>query len=176
MRLTVRVFLIALHLAVLLLLTGATFAEAVDDEESDLRLTHRINAHGDEFMSLALSPDERRLIVGTEKGELIIWGIAEQRILQRFNQGSPVHAVVALADGQHGVAAGGPHTGKAQGCVVRNWNLETGTFEQWQGGGGESILRLAYDPVAGLVASSNMPGGVGGWKANRGSVVRAVVT
>lgn len=171
MRLSVRVLLIGLHLAVLLFLTSATFVEASDGEESDLRLLHRINAHGDEFMALALSPDERRLIVGTEKGELIIWGVAEQRILLRFNQGSPVHAVVALRDGHHVVAAGGPHTGQAQGCVVRNWNLETGTFEQWQGAGSESALRLAYNPATGLVASSNMSGRVAVWEVNTGKLV-----
>ena len=76
----------------------------VGEDEYDFRITHRINAHGDEFMSLALTPDGQRLVIGTEKGELIVWGVSEQRVLKQLSQGSPVHCVVAL-DASHLVAA-----------------------------------------------------------------------
>src|SRR2546428_178737 len=105
------------------------------DDEYDLHIAHRINAHGDEFMSLSLTSDGRRLVIGTEKGELIVWGIVERKILSQFHQGSPVHCVVALSEPRYIVAVGGPHSEDKQSGVARRWNIDTGTYEEWPGAG-----------------------------------------
>src|SRR5436309_8899884 len=91
------------------------------EDEYDFHIAHRVNAHGDEFMSLALTSDGRRLVIGTEKGELLVWGIVERRILKRFDQASPVHRVAALADPHYVVAVGGPHSKDKQFAVARKW-------------------------------------------------------
>src|SRR5437016_5743404 len=93
------------------------------DNEYDFHIAHRINAHGDEFMSLALTSDGRRLVIGTEKGELIVWGITERRILKQFHQGSPVHRVAALSGSRYIVAVGGPHSAEKQFGVARKWDI-----------------------------------------------------
>jgi len=105
-------------------------AQTDDDPSFDLRLRARINAHGDEFNTVALSPDERRLIVGTEKGEIIVWGVPERKIIRKFNQGSPIHKLVSLGDGRHVVAGGGAHVGPKHFGVVRRWDLDSGSFQE----------------------------------------------
>ena len=77
------------------------------NKEYTLEVQRRINAHGDEFMALALTKDERHLIIGTESGKLIVWDIAGRRILKQLDQGSPVHCVVGLNDSDTFIAAGG---------------------------------------------------------------------
>src|SRR5689334_8779088 len=86
------------------------FAQAEDEEGYGLRMMHRINAHGDEYMGLAATPDGRQLVIGTEKGELLVWSVGERRFVRKFSQGSPIHAVVVLRDGRHVLAGGGEHT------------------------------------------------------------------
>ncbi len=142
----------------------------VVEDEYDFRITHRINAHGDEFMSLALTPDGQRLVVGTEKGELIVWGVREQRVLKQLNQGSPVHCVVAL-DANHLVAAGGPHSGSEERGVIRKWDIDAGTFEEWKGTGNVTFLTLAADPRTGLVGAGNLSGVVLLWNSSDGRLM-----
>lgn len=172
MKLKALAFYLMCGIAMMLICDGAFFAqEAKEDEGPDLHLTRRVNIHGDEFMALAISVDERNLFIGTERGEVLIWNIPERRIVQRFYQGSPVHVIVALADGKHLVAAGGAHTGLLHTCTVRKWNVETGAFEDWQGGGGDSILNLAFDRRDGLVAAADFKGRVTVWEAKTGKAV-----
>lgn len=128
-----------------------------EDEEAqgfELRLSHRVNAHGDEYMGLTQTADGSGLVVGTEKGELLVWGVAERRFVRRFNQGSPIHAVVTLKDGSHVLAGGGAHAGAAQKGVLRSWDLNTGAYEEWAGAERGSIMLLSYDVASGLVAAS----------------------
>ncbi len=143
------------------------------EDEYKFQLAHRVNAHGDEFMSLALTSDERRLVIGTEAGKLLIWGIPENRLLKELNQGSPVHRVAALSDPATIVAAGGPHSAASTLGVIRRWNIETGTFAEWKGAGGNTFITLATDLKNGLVAAGNATGGLVVWdQCNDDPVVR----
>ncbi|MFL6331967.1 MAG: WD40 repeat domain-containing protein [Pyrinomonadaceae bacterium] len=129
-------------------------AARVEEEEGyGLRLSRRVNAHGDEYMGLASTADGGKLIVGTEKGEVLVWGVAERRFVQRLKQGSPVHAVVMLPDGRHVLAAGGPHDGAAQRGVLRRWDLQTGSYEEWAGAERGSVMLLSYEGATGLVVA-----------------------
>ena len=73
-RIAICILLVALNcssvLAQLQIVTG----------EGDLRFApkHRVNAHGDEFNSLAGSSDGQRLFTGTEKGDIIVWNFDDQ--------------------------------------------------------------------------------------------------
>jgi WD40 repeat protein len=88
----------------------------------------------------------------TEKGEVLVWSIAEGRITRRLNQGSPVHALIFAPDGKQVIAAGGEHFEAARSSVVRKWNLEDGSFEDWRAFGNESIGLLAADAGKSVVA------------------------
>lgn len=93
---------------------------------------HRVNAHGDEFNSLAKSSDGQRLFVGTEKGDIIIWNIGLQRVERKLRQPSPVHLVTTLSDPHYIIASGSNHHEPLR-PLVRKWNVETGTFVDLQG-------------------------------------------
>ena len=101
---------------------------AITPGEDDYRfeIERRVNAHGDEFMALDQTTDGRFLIVGTESGKLIIWSIAERRIVKQLDQGTAVHCVVALNDADTFVAAGGPHDGPTNRAFIRKWHINTG--------------------------------------------------
>ena len=138
-----------------------------------LRLSRRVNAHGDEYMGLAATEDGRRLIVGTEKGEVLVWGLAERRFVRRFKQGSPVHTVIMLKDGAHVLAAGGAHVGAAKRGVLRLWDLEAGTYEEWTGAERGSVTFVSYDAASGLVAALVGEETVVVWNASDGKRVAA---
>jgi WD40 repeat protein len=147
------------------------FAQAEEEEGYGLRMLHRINAHGDEYMGLAATPDGGRLVVGTEKGELLVWGVGERRIIRKFSQGGPIHAVIMLKDGRRVLAGGGEHTGIARPGVLRLWDLETGSSEDWQGATRGSVMFLSYDSASGLVAALMGTESIGIWSAETGRKV-----
>ena len=156
-------------MAIIFLLLAATlnpFVYALPAEDRyKFEIERRINAHGNEFMAIALTADAKRLIVGTESGDLIVWGIPERRIVTQFNQRSPVHCVVALKDPDLFVAAGGPHSGANQRGVIRRWRISSGESEDWQGPSNSTFLELIVDPVSGLVAASNTSGDLAVWNS-----------
>jgi WD40 repeat protein len=156
-----------------LLATIATNAKSISPIEDDYRfnIERRVNAHGDEFMALALTKDARRLIVGTESGKLIIWGIAERRVLKQLDQGSAVHSVVALNDPDEFVAAGGPHNDQASRPVVRKWRISTGESYEWNGVIDGTVMTLAIDPKGELVAAGSALGHFAVWNSSSGQLV-----
>ncbi len=163
---TVARMLICLTL-IALLTPALAFAE--DDYEFE---THRrVNAHGDEFMSVALTKDERQLIIGAESGRLIIWGIAERKVVKELNQGSAVHCVAALNDPDVFIAAGGAHGTANERAVIRKWHISTGKSEEFQGLATGSVFTLAVDNEAKLVAAGYGKGEVGIWNMSDGSRV-----
>lgn len=141
------------------------------EDELQFEADYRVNAHGDEFMALALTSDGRRLIIGTEKGELLVWGIAERKILKRLYQGSPVHCVAALADPRYVVAAGGPHSKARQFGVARRWDIDAGTFTEWRVPGKSTLLTLSVDAGNGLVAASDAHGALTVWDSSSGALI-----
>ena len=102
------VFRTAISIALLAIANISSPATTPDEDDYRFEIERRVNAHGDEFMALDQTSDGRFLIVGTESGKLIIWSIAERRIVKRLDQGSAVHCVMALNDADTFVAAGGP--------------------------------------------------------------------
>ena len=155
---------------VLLTLMDPAAARPMEDEyEFD---THRrVNAHGDEFMSVALTKDDRLLIIGTESGKLIIWSIAERKVLKELDQGSAVHCVATLDDPDVFIAAGGSHDASNGRAVVRRWHISSGKSEEFQHLLDGSLFSLTVDNKSKLVAAGNGKGEVGIWKATDGSPV-----
>jgi len=141
------------------------------EDEYDFHRIHRVNAHGDEFMSLAMTGDGQKLVIGTEKGELIVWGIREGRILRQLQQGSPIHCVVALNDLNSVLAAGGPHSEPKRFGIVRRWNVDTGESQEWSVPSDGSIIALTTDPSRGLVAAANISGRLFVWDSKTAQLI-----
>ena len=80
-RLTIVILCIALH-------PSFARAQTILIGEGDFRFEtkHRVNAHGDEFNCLARSADGRRLFTGTEKGDIIVWDLAANRLERTLHQ------------------------------------------------------------------------------------------
>ena len=161
-------------LAITMALAAASITStAMTRGEDDYRLEieRRINAHGDEFMALAQTTDGRYLIVGTESGKLIVWGVAERRIVKQLDQGSAVHCVVALNDADTFVAAGGPHDGPNNRAVIRKWHISTGEFEALKGMTDGSVLSLAYDRQSELIVADTLTGKLAVWNATNDALI-----
>ena len=157
--------------ACLVLLMTIPATSKADDKEYVFEVQRRINAHGDEFMAVALTKDERYLIIGAESGKLIVWDIAQKRIVKELDQGSPVHCVVALNDPDACIAAGGPHAGATQSAAVRKWRISTGASEELSGITEGTIVSLAFDPKSELVAAGSSNGHLIVWNATNGKTV-----
>lgn len=123
---------LVITLFVLLLPVVPTRSQTENIGQLKFEVRHRVNAHGDEFNSLAKSSDGQWLFVGTEKGEIIIWNIALQRVERKLRQPSPVHLVVTLSDPHYIIASGSNHHEPLR-PLVRKWNIETGAFVDLQG-------------------------------------------
>ncbi|HEX3249833.1 MAG TPA: WD40 repeat domain-containing protein [Pyrinomonadaceae bacterium] len=146
-------------------------AKAQDEDDYSFDVERRLNAHGDEFMALAQTTDGRYLIVGTESGKLLVWSIAERRIVKQLDQGSAVHAIVALNDADTFVAAGGPHSGPTNRAVIRKWHIGTGESEEWNGLTDGSVFSLAFDPKSELVVADTFTGKLAVWNSSNGALV-----
>ena len=160
-------------IAVLLLtlLAIASVTSFANEDDWRFEVERRLNAHGDEFMALAQTTDGRYLIVGGESGKLLIWNLAERRIVKQLDQGCAVHSVVALNDADTFVAAGGPHSGPTNRAVIRKWHIGTGEYEEWKGLSDGSVLSLAFDPKSELVAADTLTGKLAVWNSTTGALV-----
>ncbi|HJY28595.1 MAG TPA: hypothetical protein VJ306_11250, partial [Pyrinomonadaceae bacterium] len=159
--------------AIALLAIANVSSPAITPDEDDYRFEteRRLNAHGDEFMALDQTKDGRFLIVGTESGKLIIWSIAERRIVKQLQQGSAVHRVIALNDADTFVAAGGPHNGPSNRAVIRKWHINTGDSEEWKGLADGSVMSLAFDPKSELIVADTLTGKLAVWNSTNGALV-----
>ena len=150
---------------ILLLALNTSFALAqspLSEGEFKFEVKHRVNAHGDEFNTLARSTDGHRLFTGTEKGDVIVWNLATNRLERTLRQPSAIHFVFALSDGEM-IAAGSNHV-EPRNAVVRKWNVETGTFVDFTGIDTTSFLAaLTVDTDARLIAAASESGMVVVW-------------
>lgn len=142
--------------------------DASDEQEifSKLRHTRRINAHGDEFTSMDMSPDKKRLAIGTEKGDVIIWNLEAAKLEKQFHQGRPIHEVVFVGNASV-VVAGGNHTGN-HNCLFGKIDIVSGRFDEWAGAGTESLMHLSLDEKTGVLATGTRNGYVTAWDVTKG--------
>lgn len=156
----------------LIFLAASASGQTSSRQELPFNPERRAIAHGNEFNALALSADERRLFIGTERGEIIVWNISEQRIERKLNQGKPVHMIVALTDPKFIVTSGEEHLGDNVRTTVRKWNVDTAAFEDLPGVGDiPVVLALAVEPVKGFVAAAGINGSVRVWDSISNRVV-----
>ena len=155
---------VAIGILLVALTSSLTFAQtAIGEGDFKFEIKHRVNAHGDEFNALAMSADRQRLFTGTEKGDIIVWNVANNRRERTLHQPSGIHFVAALSDPSELIAAGSNHV-KPDNALVRRWNVETGTFVDLTGIDSDSFVTgLATDNEAGLIAAANEKGTVVVW-------------
>jgi len=146
-------------------------SQIADNPSLSFAPKHRVNAHGDEFNSLARTADGRFAIIGTEKGDLLLWNLTSQKIERTLHQPSAVHYVVALSDSRYLVAAGSNHYAP-RNSLVRKWNLANGMFEDLPGLPTDSFpTALAFDSKTGLVAVGVSDGTIIVWNSATNKVV-----
>ena len=139
------------------------YSQSTDNPSLKFVTRHRVNAHGDEFNSLVKTADGQFAIIGTEKGDLIVWNLASQKIERTLHQPSAIHLVVALSDSQFVIAVGANHH-QPRKALARKWNIAKGTFEDLPGLDSESFpTALALDKGAGLLAVGVADGAILVW-------------
>ena len=145
-------------------LSSTIFAQnQIGEGDFKFDVKHRINAHDDEFNALAKSSDGQRIFTGTEKGDVIVWNVAANRLERTLHQPGPVQLVVALSDARELIAAGSSRL-KPHNALVRKWNVETGTFVDLSGVEADSQpTALAADTDVGLIAVTTATGAVVVW-------------
>ncbi|HEV2834548.1 MAG TPA: family 20 glycosylhydrolase [Pyrinomonadaceae bacterium] len=120
--------------------------------ELQFEIKHRVNAHGDEFNGLAKSSDGQRLFTATEKGDIIVWNIAANRVERTLQNPSPAHLVASLSNPHEIVVAGSSHEEPLR-PFIRKWNVETGAFTDLPGIDPSSApIAIATETAAKLIA------------------------
>ena len=158
-------FFFSLLFTICFCVTG--WSQTGEQAEYQLHLARRVNAHGDEFNAAALTTDERYLIIGTERGELLVWGLAERRALRSFKQNSPIHGLVMLADGRRVVTAGGWHMGEMNSGTIGRWDLESGDYEEWPANASGTFYALTSDAS---ILGVDLIGRITAWTDSSGQV------
>jgi WD40 repeat protein len=157
-------FRVAIGILLVAFSASLTLAQSVIGQgDFQFEVKHRVNAHGDEFNALAVGSDRQRLFVGTEKGAVIIWNVAGNRLEKTLHQPSGIHLVGVLSDPRELIAASSNHV-NPKNALVRKWNVETGTFVDLPGLESNSqVMALATDTQARLIAAANETGTVIVW-------------
>lgn len=136
-----------------------------EDQELNFEVERRINAHGDEFNGLAKSSDGKRLFTATEKGEIIVWNTAANRVERTLQQPSALHLIASLGGPREFVAVGYNHF-KPIKALARKWNADTGEFVDLSGlDPNTTPIALATETVSGLIALTTQEGKVLVWDA-----------
>ena len=133
--------------------------------ELQFEITHRVNAHGDEFNGLAKSSDGQHLFTATEKGDIIVWNIAASRVERTLHNPTPLHLVASLADPRELVVAGSYHY-KPPRAAVRKWNIETGAVTDLEGIDADSFpIAIATETATNLIAVTTAERTIAVWDA-----------
>ncbi len=143
--------------------SGIAVHPTQQEETLRLQLERSFHAHGDAFNGIVLVENETKLVIGSQKGNLLVWSIPEQKIIRQFKQGSSILALRTLADGKRVAAAGGNFEGVNGKGELRIWNLENGTSEPVPGIPDGPLVLLATDPTDKLLAAASASGRILAW-------------
>lgn len=139
-----------------------------ENQELKFEVERRVNAHGDEFNGLAKSSDGQRLFTATEKGEIIVWNVAANRLERTLQQANGLHLIASLAGPREFVAVGWNHF-KPINALARKWNADTGESVDLPGLDPTSTpIALATETASGLIALTTKEGKILVWDALTG--------
>ncbi len=160
-------------------LPGANFAQA--DLVGSV-FTERLGR----IFTLTFSPDGRFLTGGTREGNIHLWRMADQQLMQVFQAHD--HAIVDLAFAPHGVATGVVTGGAATSSLllasagedqaVGLWQLAEadrpaavpGIFGQFLTGHQQTVIRVGFNAANQHLASVDMDGNVRVWALATGEL------
>src|SRR5215471_6443145 len=120
------------------------------------------------IISLASSPDSRRLISGASDGTAIVWDVEKRQPLYPPLRGhtAGVFGVAFTPDGERVVTASNDKT-------LRLWNAKDGTQVKLMQGHGDKVSALAVSPNDGTIASGDDSGEIRLWDGKSGAALRS---
>jgi WD40 repeat protein/transcriptional regulator with XRE-family HTH domain len=125
-------------------------------------------AHTDIVMSLAFSPDERRLSSGSFDGSVKLWGVESGALLWSGRHPKSTLCLALAPDG-HQLASGGAD------ATVRCWDAQLGTLLEELPHPG-AVFALAWSPDGHLLASGDTVGTIRLWERQPSGPTRCVQT
>lgn len=112
---------------------------------------------GAAVLALALAPGGARLAAGTERGEVLIWTLADRRLERRFvAHGFGVRGLAFSPDGRRLATAGGDREDdlKEGGKALRTWDVASGQRLAESVHDVRNLVRVAWRPDGSSVAVS----------------------
>jgi eukaryotic-like serine/threonine-protein kinase len=132
-----------------------------------------LTGHKRAILSVAYSPDGRRLASASDDQTVKIWDVTTGLAIHTLVVNQYVHAVAFHPGGARLASAGAGPKGGA--WTVTLWDVGTGqvirTFPQ---GHAKTIHQLAYSPDGKILASTSRDGTVKLWDSDAGSLVRTL--
>jgi WD40 repeat protein len=116
------------------------------------REVRRLEGHRGPVLSLAVSPDGRRVLTGSQDRIVILWDVKSGAEIRRFpGQTDSVQGVAFLPDGRRAISAGRDHT-------IRLWDTESGQEVYCFRGHSDEVSWAAVSPDGSRMISSSWSG------------------
>jgi hypothetical protein len=127
-----------------------------------------LEGHESDILSLALSPDAKRLVTGSLDGEIRLWDLAGPRLVRTANP--ELGLVSALAISPDGITL---VSGHAEG-VLRLWNLGTGAEVRSLPGHEKRVKAVAFLGGTKRLASAGWDETLRIWRLDTGAQVHSL--
>lgn len=122
-------------------------------------------------LSVAVSPDRRRIAVGNERGEIVLWdGRTLERTRTLRGLGGPVYALAFSRDGNALVAVSNDPAERPHIIV---WDVQSGARRSTFSGHTAPVTAITFIGGQDLVASASTDGTLKVWRAANGDEVRS---
>jgi WD40 repeat protein len=159
------------------LVAGGYFATFAGNNRSDVaairlydfatgRLVDLLKGHSNVVLSLAFSPDNKRLISSSGDNSTIIWDVEDRRLLHRLiGHKDKIYTVAFTPDGQR-VVTGSYDT------TLRLWRVADGGLIAELRGHKDKVRAVAVNPIDGSIVSGGYDGEIRLWDGRDGHLLR----
>jgi WD40 repeat protein len=119
------------------------------------------------FLSVAFSPDGKRLIAASQKGPIYIWNVADWKLLTKLVGGRGSTPMKLSPDGKRLAVAG-------SGTRIWIWDLEHGKLLHDEPGHAWEVRSVAFSPDSALIATGSVGKETQLWEAATGKHVASL--